>query len=109
MKSSVVIEPPPRIREMGAQEVFSSGGLYQRGDIRADSITPRYDVDGETGGYEADELAPEVASNAEQVACVIEGPLAGEYTRVTLRRDKALGYTLVLRRTNGVGRAFALL
>jgi len=100
--SSVTIEPPPRIREMGGQEVLSSGGLYQRSDLRADSITPYYDVDGETGGYAAGEFAPEVTSDAEEVVYVIEGPLAGEYTRVALQRDKALGYALVLRRTNVV-------
>jgi hypothetical protein len=103
--SSLLIEPPPRIREMGAQEVFSSGGLYQRGDLRVDSITPHYETETGTGGYTAEQLASELGSDAEQVAYVIEGPLAGEYSRVALQRDKALGYTLVLRRTNVVPRA----
>jgi hypothetical protein len=87
---------------MGSQEVASSGGLYQRGDVRADSMTPHYETETGSGGYTAEQLAPEPASSAEEVVYTIEGPLGGEYSRVTLQRDHPLGYVLVLRRTNVV-------
>jgi hypothetical protein len=103
--SSLLIEPQPRIREMGAQGVFSNGGLYQRGDVRADSITPHYEIESGTGGHTAEQLAPERATDAEEVVYIIEGPLGGEYSRVTLQRDHPLGYVLVLRRTNVVPKA----
>lgn len=91
--TSVTITPPPRIRTLSTNDVASSGGRYEDGDLRADKITPKFTG----GGYEPEDLRPVVDKNQE-VVYVIEGPNGGDYHLVGTETARNFGYALVLRK-----------
>lgn len=96
---TLVLVPTPKVRELGTREIASSGGVYVDGDVRIDRITPAY-VGLPEGGYTPEQIAPRapVGSTKVEVFYRLTGPLAGVYRRVDSRNDKALEYTLTVRR-----------
>jgi len=87
--------PRPRVREVSQQEIASSGGRYEAGDVRIGPITPEYPG----GGYSPERLAPAITTNGVEVLYVLSGAIAGEYKRVALHTDRVHSYFLVVRRT----------
>lgn len=92
----LVIYPVPRIRAMGEDDVASSGGKYQDGDLRVDRLSPKH----ATGGYEVTDLRPIVAEN-EQIVYLVTGPNEGEFKLVDIETTHNFEYVLTLRRTRG--------
>lgn len=92
----VVIAPLPRIRQLSSKEVASSGGQYEMGDVRIDKITPAFSG----GGYTPEQIAPEIPPGTTDTEVIyrITGTLDGDYARVALNTDRALGYSMVVRR-----------
>ena len=92
------ITPKPKIRQISLREVSSSGGQYEAGDLLVTKITP-YDATTYPSGYTPEVLVPPIAATDRGIErlYVVEGPLAGTYRLVEFRRDRALGYSLVLR------------
>ena len=82
------------IRYVTAQEVNSSAGSYEAGDILVDHITPS---DG-TVGYTPAQLKPVITTNNVEIIYVLTGAHAGEYSLVDCRTYRPFTYQLVLRR-----------
>ncbi len=97
----LTILPTPKVREVSTHEVASSGGVYEQGDLVVGPITPAYPGP-PAGGYTVEQIAPEIAPDQAgiEVVYLITGPDAGEYRRITANTDRALHFTLMLRRTN---------
>lgn len=89
----LVLFPIPRIRALSQEDVASSGGRYQDGDLRVDRLSPKHS----TGGYDPEDLRPVVPQNA-QIVYLVTGPNEGEYDLVDLETTKNFEYVLVLRR-----------
>lgn len=89
----VELYPTPRVRTLKSQDVASSGGRYQDGDLRADRLSPKHP----TGGYDPEDLRPSVGTH-EEIIYTVTGPNAGEYELVDLETTKNFEYVLVLRR-----------
>lgn len=101
--SSLDITPRPRVRTMGMREVNESGGRYQMGDLRVDKVTPEYPGP-PPGGYSLEQIAPDLEdfgglAGGQECIYVVTGALAGEYVRVDFGRDRSLGWSLTLRRS----------
>ncbi len=92
--SDLVLPQIYKIREVKTQEIASSGGLFEMGDVLVGPITPT-DVSG--GGFTAAQLAPDGQTGTE-IVYVITGDLAGEYSRVELNKSKPFSWFLTLRR-----------
>jgi len=90
--SDLILAQKYRIREVSLREINASGGKYKAGMIVA-RIVPRGDGG---AGYTIDQLAPEPASDGTELIYVITGALAGEYSRVDIKTDRAFRYELVL-------------
>lgn len=84
------------VRHITAQEIFSSGGKYEAGDIAVDHVTPNTG-DG-TVGFTADQLNPTVTSNAVEIIYIITGAHPGEYTLIDIQNYRVVSTRLVLRR-----------
>lgn len=95
--SDLPITPRPRVRDLSAREVASSGGTFSAGDMRLDRITPRYTTP-TTGGYTPEQLNPPVSAANQDVVVVLTGDdgvmLA---TVVAVNFDRSFGYSLVVR------------
>lgn len=89
-----LINPRPKVRQVSSREIAGSGGTYQDGDLRVDKLTPKFAA----GGYTINELAPISPDEGTEILYVVTGPLAGEYHRINSNADRALGYSLTLRR-----------
>ncbi len=83
------------IRYLSSQELFSSGGLYESGDILVDHITPS---SGSGAGYTAAQLRPVVSTDNVEILYVIVGSHAGIYRLLDIRNYRAFTTQLVLRR-----------
>lgn len=83
------------IRYLNAQEISSSAGQYEVGDILVDHITPS---DGAGTGYTLAQLLPEVLTNDTEIIYVVSGTHPGEYTDVDVRTYRPFTFQLVLRR-----------
>ena len=93
--------PRPRVRTLSTQEVAASGGKYELGDLRIDKLTPRF-AGPPAGGYTPAQLDPPVGEEGVEVRYVVTGAFAGEYAIQSGNFDRALGYSIVIRRTNAV-------
>lgn len=85
--------PIPRVRALSQDDVESSGGLYQMGDLRVDRLSPKH----ASGGYDPEDLRPAVDENA-QIIYLVTGPNAGEFDLVDLETTHNFEYVLTLRR-----------
>ncbi len=92
--SSITITPPPKIREVSAREIASSGGRYQEGDLRVTKITPAFSG----GGYTPAQIRPTTVTSGVEVLYVVAGPSAGDYRLVDSDFSKNFGYELTIRR-----------
>ncbi len=93
--SDLVLPPHYPVRHLTAQEIFSSSGLYETGDIIVDHITP---TDGASVGYSALQLRPVITSDNVEVLYVIEGTHAGIYRAIDIRTYRPFTSQLILRR-----------
>lgn len=93
--------PRPRVRVLSTREVAASGGRYEMGDLRIDKITP-YFAGPPAGGYTPAQLDPPVSSENVEVTYVVTGAFAGEYALEANNTDRALGYSVVVKRTNRI-------
>ncbi len=84
--SDLVLPAHYPIRNVSAEEVSSSGGRYEVGDISVNNITP-------IGG-----LNPRVTADNVEILYILSGPHPGEYALVECRDFRAFSYSLVLRR-----------
>lgn len=94
--STTAITPSPRVRIVSSREISQSGGLYQDGDVRVDKITPAFS----TGGYSQAQVAPSPDSEAVEVFYFVTGAITGTFALVSSSFDRALGYSVVIRRTH---------
>lgn len=85
--------PIPRVRAMSEEDVASSGGKYQQGDLRVDRLSPKH----ASGGYDPEDLRPTVARHVELVY-LVTGPNEGEFELVDLETTHNFEYVLTLRR-----------
>lgn len=84
------------IRYLNSQEISSSAGVYEQGDILVDHITPS---DGAGVGYTPSQLRPTVTSDRVELIYVVTGNHSGEYHCIELRTYKPFTFQLVLRRS----------
>lgn len=94
--SDLVLPQIYKVARVKANEISSSGGLYEIGDLKVGPITPR----GDTLGWTEAQLAPQVTTDGIDIIYVLSGNSghSGEYSRVELQREKPFSYFLVLRR-----------
>lgn len=85
--------PIPKIRKMSTDEVASSGGKYQAGDLVVTRLSPKH----ATGGYDPEDLRPALAQHQE-LLYVTTGPDAGEFELRDFDSSKNFEYVLVIRR-----------
>lgn len=93
------ITPNPEITELANDDVNASGGRYLPRRVRVRHITP-YHPGPPAGGYTPEQLAPVFSDNATDVIYRITGPLAGDYSRVSLDRANPFEYVLTLVKLN---------
>jgi hypothetical protein len=92
-----------KVRHLSVREIADSGGVFEDGDIRVGPITPVYAINGITGGFTEAQLNPPIPTNSIQVIYRVAlqsgaSGIAGDYTIVSLFRDRTLKFILVLRR-----------
>lgn len=90
-----------RIRQVSSQEIASTGGRYEAGDLIVEHITPS---DGMGNGFTPLQLKPRPATNATEVIYLITSSLDtdgidGEYSLRELRSWRPFTFDLVLKRT----------
>lgn len=90
--------PRPRVRAPTGNEIASSGGKLESGDVVIDKITPRF-AGPPAGGYTPDQLDPPVSEDSVEVTYLISGAFSGEYALKWSNVDRALGYSVVVTRT----------
>jgi len=93
---------PARVREITSREVQASAGRYTAADMRVGPLTPQHPVTGGgTAGYTPAELDPSSSARNVERHVVLTGP--GEdgsvWTILEAKLDRALGDSLVIRRT----------
>ncbi len=94
--SDLVLPAHYPVRHMTSQEINSSAGQYEIGDIKVDHITPR--GGNATGGYTLQQLAPIVTTNNVEIIYVITGEHPGEYALIDARNYRPFTSQLILRR-----------
>ena len=93
---------PVKVRQISAREVQASAGRYTAADFTVGPLTPQHDAPGGgTAGYTADQLdASSTARNVERhVVLTGSGEASSEWLIVGSQLDRALRYTLTIRRT----------
>ncbi len=91
----LVLPPHYPVRRVSSQEVYSSAGFYEVGDVIVDHITPS---DGGSVGYTPEQLRPVVTSNDTEILYLLTGSHSGEYRVIDIRTYRPFTYQLVLRR-----------
>ncbi len=88
---------PAKVRQITAREVATSAGRYTDADFVVGPLTPAFDG----GGYTAAQLAPGTSNARVERHVVLTGPGedASEWLIVGDQKDRALRYTLTIRRT----------
>ena len=92
---------PAKIRQISAREVSASGGRYTDADYVVGPLTPQHPSGGGTAGYTPAELAPSSSARNVERHVVLVGPgeSSSEWVIVGEQLDRALRYTLTIRRT----------
>lgn len=93
--SDLDLAPHYPIRYVTTQEIFSSGGAYETGDILVDHITPS---DGGSVGYTKEQLHPQPTSDNVEIIHILTGTHAGEYRCLDVRTYRPFTFQLILRR-----------
>lgn len=93
----VVVAQIYKIQQVSTEEVLSSAGKYEQGDLRVGPITPSWTVGNKSGGYSPAQLNPTGAENVE-IIYVIAGTHAGNYQMVADETWKRFSFFVVLRR-----------
>lgn len=87
---------PPKVRQVSAQDVIASGGLYASRDMRVGPMTPSYGP----GGVNRDIIDPKVYNAAAEVFWILTGPDIPDrgvvYRRIS-EEATALHFYVVLR------------
>jgi len=92
--STLTLDPRPRVRDVTAREVASSGGTLRTGDRRITAITPTH-----TGaGYTPAQLRPVISGQQERVYVLTGEDGASEWELVEASFDRPFGHELVVRR-----------
>lgn len=92
--STLTLEPRPRVRDVSAREVASSGGTLRNGDRRITAITPTH----AGGGYTPDQLRPAITGQQERVYVITGADGESEWELVEASFDRPFGHELVVRR-----------
>lgn len=87
------IYPIPRVRAMSEEDVASSGGKYQSGDLRVDRLSCKH----ASGGYDPEDLRPIVGQHTE-IVYLVTGPNEGEFELIDLETTHNFEFVLTLRR-----------
>ena len=95
--TDLVIPQIYKIQQVSTEEIVSSGGKYEQGDIKIGPITPNYVTSTGTGGFTPLQLNPNGADGTE-IIYVIAGTHGGNYQLVEEQSWKRFSYFLVLRR-----------
>lgn len=83
------------VRPVSQDEISSSGGLYESGDVLVDHITPS---DGASVGFTVAQLKPPISGDNQERIYKLVGEHAGEYALVELRTFRPFTFQMVLRR-----------
>lgn len=94
VSESLQLSPSPRVRDVSAREVASSGGTLRTGDRRLTGITPAH----AGGGYTPAQLRPTVVSQQERVYVLTGEDGESEWELVEASFDRPFGHELVVRR-----------
>jgi len=82
----ITIIPRPYIENLGSDEIASSAGRFQTGDVKVSSLTPAYDgyfgLDHVVGGYTPDDLKPKTTDNNADIIYKLVGPDPGEFALI---------------------------
>lgn len=92
--STLTLEPRPRVRDVSAREVASSGGTLRTSDRRITGITPAH----AGGGYTPEQLRPAITGQQERVYVLTGEDGESEWELVEASFDRPFGHELVLRR-----------
>ena len=92
--STLSLDPRPRVRDVSAREVASSGGTLRSGDRRITGITPAHTG----GGYTPEQLRPAITGPQERVYVLTGADGTSEWELVDASFDRPFGHELVLRR-----------
>lgn len=96
--ASITLPQKFPIRQVTTEEIASSGGKYELGDIVIEHITPSHPSNPGVG-YSPQQLEPYSTSNGVEIIYVISGGKHdGEYAKRSLETYRNYSYTLVLRR-----------
>lgn len=93
---------PAKVRQISAREVQASGGRYTDADFIVGPLTPEHTAPGGgSAGYTPAQLAPGSSARNVERHVVLTGPgeTASEWLIVGDQKDRALRYTLTIRRT----------
>ncbi len=93
--SDLVLPAHYPVRLLKAEEISSSGGEYEVGDISVGHITP---FDGVSVGYTPTQLKPHVTSDSVELIYIITGVHGGEYKVISCQTYRPFSYKLILRR-----------
>lgn len=93
--SDLVLPAHYPVRNVALDEVASSGGVYETGDVLVNHITPSNGVD---VGYTREQLNPKSLDNNVEILYLLTGSHSGEYALVECRTFRSFSYSLVLRR-----------
>lgn len=94
--SDLVLAAHYPIRYISAEEVSSSGGQYEIGDLSVNHITPS---NGAGVGYTPTQLKPHVTDDNVELIYLVTGEHGGEYVVKTLETYRPFSYRLVLSRS----------
>lgn len=93
--SDLVLPQRYPVREVTAQDISSSAGKYEVGDVLVDHITPS---NGAGVGFSRDQLDPVVTTDNVEIIHLLTGTHAGEYHLIDLRNYRSFTTQMVLRR-----------
>lgn len=92
--STLTLDPRPRVRDVSAREVASSGGTLRTGDRRITGITPAHTG----GGYTPAQLRPSISGQQERVYVLTGEDGESEWELVEASFDRPFGHEMVVRR-----------
>src|SRR6266487_3736295 len=83
MDTDFVLPSQYKVQQVKTNEISSSGGKYEMGDIKVGPITPR----GVSKGFTIEELQPKPSSDGVDLIYILSGSdgHAGEYSRIELQ------------------------
>lgn len=92
-----VLTPAPKVRQLTAQQVASSGGTYEQGDYLIDKITPQYTTPTAGGNTPAQLELTTTAENEDLVVVLVGDDGTHVCTVVKTKFDRPFSYSMVVR------------